>query len=187
MSRRTTVDAREELTKDFIFILFGVALTFLLAQTGILDLILKFLGSNAWGSFISGLFFTSAFTMAPASVALARLAETVPLITVALYGALGAMCGDLILFLFIRDRFADDLTSSLKPSFKRHLMSSFHFGFLKWLAPLLGALIIASPIPDEIGLGLLGITKTRVSVLLPVSFVMNAIGIYLLIWFAHAI
>jgi hypothetical protein len=97
------------------------------------------------------------------------------------------MIGDLILFLFIRDRFADDLAASFKPSLARHILSSFHLGFLKWLAPVVGALIIASPLPDELGLGLMGISKTKIAILLPVSFVMNFLGICALVWFAQAI
>jgi hypothetical protein len=135
---------------------------------------------------VSGIFFTSAFTIAPASVALSHLASTSASIgIVAFWGALGAMCGDLMLFFFIRDRFADDLIASVKPSFAKHVLHSFHLGFLKWLSPLIGAAIIASPLPDELGLTLMGLSKTRVAVLLPVSFVMNMIGIYGLVWFAH--
>ena len=49
---------------------------------------------------------------------------------------------------------------------------------------MLGAAIIASPLPDEIGLSLMGMSKTRVAVLIPVSFAMNALGICLLAQFA---
>ena len=73
----------------------------------------------------------------------------------------GAMLGDLIIFFFIRDRFADDIIHSMKPSVSRHVLNSFHLGFLKWISPILGALIIASPLPDEFGLTLLGLSKTR--------------------------
>lgn len=185
MTRRSV--ARRELTKDVILIVFGAVLALVLSNTGTLDWIISLIGSKEWSSFISGIFFTSAFTLAPASVALARIAEVAPTSTVIIFGALGAMFGDLIIFLFIRDRFAADLTASLKPSFIKHILTSFHFGFLKWLAPFIGALIIASPLPDEFALGLLGISKTRVIVLMPVSFLMNIAGIYSLIWFAHII
>lgn len=179
--------ARRELAKDLLLVVFGIVLTIVLAKSGALDRILSFLGGHVWGSFLSGIFFTSAFTLAPASVVLVRIAESSSHVAVSLFGAFGAMCGDLALFLFIRDRFAADLTASFRPSFVKHVVSSFHLGFLKWLSPIIGALIIASPLPDELGLGLMGLSKTRVAILLPVSFVMNALGIYFLIWFAHSI
>jgi nitrogen fixation-related uncharacterized protein len=179
--------ARFDLLKDLIFILIGAAIAIALAKSGWLDTVLGFLGSVPVASFVAGIFFTSAFTIAPSSVALSHLAESSPLPTVALWGALGALCGDLILFFFIRDRFADDLRHSLKPSLLKHIMSSFHLGFMKWLAPILGAFIIASPLPDEIGLTLMGLSRVRLVVLIPVSFVMNVVGIYALVWFAHSV
>jgi hypothetical protein len=54
---------------------------------------------------------------------------------------------------------------------------------MKWISPILGALIIASPLPDEFGLALLGLSRTRISILIPVSFIMNFLGVYLLLWF----
>jgi hypothetical protein len=136
-------------------------------------------------SFISGIFFTSAFTLAPASVSIAHIAQTSPLSGVVFWAALGAVCGDLILFFFIRDRFADDLINSMRPSTVKHFFHSLHFGFLKWLSPLIGALIIASPLPDEFGIALLGMSKIKTIVLIPVSFFMNMLGIYILIAFSH--
>jgi hypothetical protein len=132
-------------------------------------------------SFIAGVFFTSAFTLAPASIALVKLAEQAPLPWVALWGGLGAMCGDLILFFFIRDRFAEDLKHVVSKKLARSFMHTFHFGFLKWLSPVLGALLIASPLPDELGVSLMGMSKVRTAVLMPVSFVMNVLGIYLIV------
>jgi hypothetical protein len=178
--------AQAQLIRDIFYILVGIGIAITLSRSGALDDILYLVGSGAIASFVAGIFFTSAFTIAPASVAMAHLVETTPVGTVVLWGALGALCGDLLLFFFIRDRFVDDLKRSLKPSFTKHILHSFHFGFLKWLAPLLGAAIIASPLPDELGLTLMGLSKTRLVLLVPVSFIMNALGIYLLAYFALA-
>ena len=75
--------------------------------------------------------------------------------------------------------------NTIKPSKLRHIMHSFHFGFLKWLSPIIGALIIASPLPDEFGIAFLGMSKVKTAVLMPISFFMNLIGIYALIAFFH--
>lgn len=181
------VTARHQLFRDCLYILLGIVIALALAQSGVLDIILSLLGSGPAASFIAGIFFTSAFTIAPSSIALVRLAEMTPIPTVALWGALGALCGDLLLFFFIRDRFADDLRRSLRPSFLKHILHSFHLGFMKWVWPILGALIIASPLPDELGLTLMGLSKTRLVFLIPISFAMNMLGIYLLVWFASIV
>ncbi len=183
MARRRS--SQNELMKDIIFICIGIALALVISETGLLDSFLRVFGSGAVASFVAGIFFTSAFTIAPSSVALAHIMQNTPIQVVSLWGALGALCGDLILFFFIRDKFAEDLRRSFKPSLMKHILSSFHLGFLKWLSPVLGALIIASPLPDEFGLMLMGMSKTRLIFLVPISFAMNWLGIYALVWFAH--
>ena len=45
---------------------------------------------------------------------------------------------------------------------------------------MLGGIIIASPFPDELGISLLGFTKTKTNAFIPVSLVFNFIGILLI-------
>ncbi len=129
------------------------------------------------GSFLAGIFFTSAFTIAPASIVLAELAGRHSPYIVALCGAAGAMVGDLIIFLFIRDRVADDINYILKKIKFKKLLTLFHLGFLRVLSPVIGALIIASPLPDELGIAMMGMSKMKTYILIPVAFVMNFFGI----------
>jgi len=176
------------LFRDLIMIAIGIIIAVIFVRTGLLNLIITtFDGYYILTSFLVGIFFTSAFTIAPSSIALIHIAQTAPIGGVVFWGGLGAMLGDLILFFFIRDRFADDLMKTIRPSTIKHVFHSLHFGFLKWLSPIIGALIIASPLPDEIGISMLGMSKVKTSVLIPVAFVMNMLGIYALIQFAHLI
>lgn len=169
---------------DILMIAVGIVIAVLLVKTGILDLLINAVRDYyIIASFIAGIFFTSIFTIAPASIALVSIAMHSPIYGVVVFGALGAMCGDLILFLFIRDRFAGDLLKTMKKSTVRHILHSFHFGFMKYISPLIGALIIASPLPDEFGITLLGLSKVKMIVLLPISLLMNVLGIYALISF----
>ncbi len=178
--------ARHELIKDMLFVLIGIVVAIILSRLGFIDYLVNMVSNQIIISFIAGVFFTSVFTIAPAAVALVDIADA-SVMTVAFYGSLGALCGDLILFYFIRDHFAENLIASVKPSVTKNILNSFHLGFMKWLSPVLGALIIASPLPDELGLTLLGISKTRISILIPISFVMNFLGIILLLYFAKVI
>jgi len=177
--------AQKELFKDFFYICIGVVVAIYLTQSGLIDALIRSLGGHEFASFVAGIFFTSVFTLAPAAIALVHISESTNVLDVALLGALGAMCGDLILFLFIRDKFAKDLRSAFKPSLVRHIFKSFHLGFMKWFAPILGALIIASPLPDEFGLMLMGMSRTKLYFLLPIAFIMNVLGIYLIVNFAQ--
>ncbi len=173
---------------DILIIALGIALTVILSKFGVIDSVVDGLGNYVvLASFFAGIFFTSTFTIAPASVAIVNIAEHAPLPTVALWGALGAMCGDLILFFFIKDRFSVDLMNAFSVSARKHFLHSFHFGFLKWLSPILGALIIASPLPDELGISLLGLSKIKISLLMPIIYAMNFLGIYAIVGFANLI
>ncbi len=184
---RNRKNSQKELFKDALLIMFGGIVAYILTQAGVIDGLVSLLGGNIVTIFIAGLFFTSVFTIAPASVALASMVQQVPVTTVAIWGALGALCGDLVLFYFIRDKFTEDLFGSLKPSIIKHFFKSLHMGFMKWLSPVLGAFIIASPLPDEVGLTLMGISRTKTTVLIPISFAMNMLGIYIIAWFASVI
>ena len=172
--------ARRELVKDFILILIGIVLAIVLSRVGAVDSIVNIIGNEISTSFLAGIFFTSIFTIAPAAIVLADISNA-SVWTVSFWGALGALCGDLLLFYFIKDRFSENLLAAVKPSAMKRVLSSFHLGFMKWLILILGALIIASPLPDELGLTLLGISKTKISILIPISFVMNFLGIFSLL------
>jgi hypothetical protein len=171
---------------DVIIVAIGLVVALILSKLGVIDtLVYSFRNYAILASFIAGIFFTSTFTIAPASVAIVHIAEHTPSPVVAIWGALGAMCGDLILFYFVRDRFAIDLMNAIQHSRMKHFFHSFHLGFLKWLGPVIGAFIIASPLPDEFGISLLGMSKMKITVLMPISFAMNVLGIYIIIGFAN--
>ena len=84
------------------FIVISLLVAFLLVQLGVANRIVGLSQSGRIvGSFLSGVFFTSAFTISPASIAIAILSKTTPVLILAFFGAFGAVLGDMILFLFI--------------------------------------------------------------------------------------
>lgn len=129
------------------------------------------------GSFISGIFFVSIFTAVPATVIIAELAETNAVFLVALFGGLGALFGDLIIFRFIRDSLSEDFFYLIKKSRSERFFSIFKLRLFRWFVPFIGALVVASPLPDELGLAMMGLSKMKMSIFIPVSFVLNSLGI----------
>ncbi len=167
------------LWRDFVIIVFGVFITLMLVRMGALQEFLTANQEHAYiGSFIAGIFFTSVFTLAPAAITLAEMTNFAQPFSIALWGALGAMLGDVLLFLFIRDVFAEDMESLVRVRKWKKWLARPHLGFMRWLLPVLGAIIIASPLPDELGLALLGMSHTKTSVVLPIAFAMNFLGIF---------
>lgn len=167
--------------RDFLLIALSIVAAVALVTFGVLEHVLGGLHESLFlASFAAGLFFTSIFTIAPAGVALAGLAMAGSPLEVALWGALGAMCGDVVLFLFIRDHFTEELLSLVKMRRVKQVVSIIHLRIFRWMLPCLGALIIASPLPDELGLAMMGLSRMHASIFLPVSYSMNFLGILFL-------
>lgn len=139
------------------------------------------------GAFFAGIFFVSTFTVVPAGIVLFNLAQNFNPLMVATLAGMGAVLGDYIIFRYLKDYVFEEI----KPVFMRlggshisRILSTPYFG---WLAPVLGALIIASPFPDEIGVSLMGISKLKNWQFLTISFILNALGILLIITVAESV
>lgn len=106
---------RNHIVIDLVAIGISIAIAIGIIQTGVLHTLLtSTVESRLLGSFIAGFFFTSVFTTAPAIVALGEISTSNHIIATALVGALGSVCGDLIIFRFVHDRLSDDLVHFIK-------------------------------------------------------------------------
>ena len=172
-------NTQNNLTRDLGIIIFSIVVAVLLIKTGAIEEVLN-QTRNVWflDSFIAGMFFTSIFTTVPAIVTLGAIAQaSQSVLLVAIFGGLGALCGDLIIFRFMRDRLGEDIRGLIKNSKNGRLRSIVRLKFFRWLTFFLGALVIASPLPDELGLAMMGFSKMKTSLFIPVSFVFNSLGI----------
>lgn len=172
--------------RDVGAIALSIIVALLLLRTDILkDIIDSTKSFEILGSFIAGLFFTSVFTTAPAIVALAEISKLTPLWEVAVVGALGSAIGDCIIFRFIRDEFAEHIIEILSHKKEgRKVRAIFHalskIRIFRWFTFLVGGLIIASPLPDELGISILGFSKMKLSWFIPISFFFNCLGIVII-------
>lgn len=136
------------------------------------------------GAFITGIFFVSIFTVAPASVILFDLVNTLNPILVAILAGFGTVLGDYLIFSFLRDK----LFNELKPLFYKFggtlLKKLFLTPYFSWLIPIFGAVIIASPLPDETGITMLGLSKVKIWQFLLITFLLNSAGIFILVTIA---
>ena len=169
------------LARDLALVVFSILIAIIFAKTGALqDLITSTQEVRFIGSFIAGILFVSVFTAAPATVALGEIAQSNSIITVAIIGGLGALIGDLLIFRFVRDKVSQDFSYLVKLSRTERFFSVFKLKLFRCLIPFVGALIVASPFPDEVGLAMLGLSKTKTSVFIPLSFFLNLIGILII-------
>jgi hypothetical protein len=100
---------------------------------------------------------------------------------------LGAVIGDYIIFRFLRDRVFEEVEPIFMKLGGSHISRILSTPYFAWLAPVLGAIIIASPFPDEIGVSLMGISKLRNWQFLTLSFVLNSLGILFIVIIAQSI
>jgi len=140
------------------------------------------------GTFISGIFFAYGFTAAPATAMFLVLAKWQNIILAALVGGLGALVGDMIIFSFIRHSFYDEIEKLSKERFVMFFRRKTGPRFRRYFAPVLAGLVIASPLPDEIGVSMFAacknIPRTQFMV---ISFVLNTLGIFVVLLIGSSI
>jgi len=170
------------LLQDIAIIALSIMLAVVLVKTKVLsDLLLSTNQMKILGSFVAGMFFTSFFTTAPAIAALGEIAQSGSIVMTALVGAVGAVVGDLIIFHFIKDRLSEHFLELVSHnSIWNRTRFLFKYRYFKWFTFLLGGFLIASPLPDELGIGLLGFSKMKSKYFIPVSFIFNFIGIIII-------
>ncbi len=151
------------------------------ARLGVIDRLLEQFGPVWWlYALVAGVCYSSVFTVAPATVALGTLAVRLPPWQVAVLGGFGAMLGDLVVFQFIRSAISRLLLQWARARGRKRRRGTCTARPLRWPAVIVGALLIASPLPDEAGLALLGISHLPTRVLLPLTFGLNGAGIFLI-------
>lgn len=168
--------------KNLTILFCGIAIAIVLSRVGEFHALLVGLGSFGYiGAFLAGALFVSVFTVATGIVILSILAQTLSPLEIGVVAGLGAVLGDLAIFRFVKN----NLIREVEPIYDRlggirltHLLHTKHF---HWTLPILGALIIASPFPDELGISLMGLSRIKTYQFVLLSFILNAIGIFLVI------
>ena len=137
------------------------------------------ISSGYFGTFLTGIMYTYGFTAAPATFIFLILAKHQNIYAAALIGGLGALLSDLIIFKLIRVSFADEVEKLSKEKIFVNINNRMPNAFKKNLFPVLAGFIIASPLPDEIGVSLMAaITSISTKAFFVVSYILNTAGIF---------
>ena len=168
--------------KNTTYLILSLIVFFYFLEDGFVQSIIKEIGNFGYlGALITGIFFVSAFTIAPAVVVLYDLAEVLNPFYLAVFAGIGAVVGDWLIFRFLRERIFEELAPIFNKLGGSWIKKLFYTPYFIWLLSFLGAFIIASPMPDEIGISLLGLSQIKNWQFLAVSFLLNASGIFFLI------
>lgn len=182
MARNTSATRFRHIVHDGVIIMLSIVIALLLLKSGTITMMLD--SSREFGhigSFISGMFFTSIFTTAPAIVTLGEISTRMGIFETALWAAMGAVVGDMVIFRFVKDRMSMHLLEILpSKSGMRRFTKLMRFRFFRYLTFFAGGVIIASPLPDELGISLLGLSRMREIHFVPLSFAFNFLGIFII-------
>lgn len=174
--------------KNTFFLALGLVAFFFLASVPQVDSFIKGLGTlGVLGALIVGFFFVLTYTAVPAAFVLFELAKYNNPLEIALIAAVGSMLGDYVIFRFVRDRVMDELKPYLARIGTPKLKHLFLTPYFAWLLPVSGALIIASPLPDEVGVGLIGASKLSNTHFLIFAYILNVVGIFFVVLLARSI
>ncbi|MCX6709948.1 MAG: hypothetical protein NTV63_03300 [Candidatus Woesearchaeota archaeon] len=139
------------------------------------------------GTFLSGVFFAYGFTAAPATAILLILSKEQNIIAAGLIAGLGALIGDLIIFNLIRSSFADEM-QELSQERIISLLSRKGGVFSKYILMVVGGFVIASPLPDEIGVYLFAASMSVSQKVFSIfSFVLNTAGILVILLIGNSL
>lgn len=173
--------------KNTTLLIVSMALFFFLASTPIISTFIQKMGDSGYvGAFVVGMLFVSVFTAAPAGVVLYNLADKLHPLEIAAIAGAGAVVGDYILFRRIKGGLLDELLPLFHKVTSHRVSKLFYTPYFSWLLPILGLVIIATPGPDEVGIGLLGLTKIKPWQFLLVTFALNAVGIFFVVLLARS-
>ncbi|KKR78269.1 MAG: hypothetical protein UU23_C0001G0033 [Candidatus Curtissbacteria bacterium GW2011_GWA1_40_9] len=133
------------------------------------------------GAFLGGMLFVSTFTVTTGALILLVLAEKLSPIEIGVVAGAGAVLGDLLIFRFVKDNLTKELGEIYSIFGGKHLTAVLNTKYFSWVFPVFGAIVIASPLPDELGVSLMGISRMKTYQFLFLSFILNAVGIFLVV------
>lgn len=129
-------------------------------------------------AFIAGILFASTFTVALGGLIIINLTQTLFPIYLIIFATLGAVACDAFIFIFFKHHITNHASSLYQQlNHHNHLKKIVHTRYFAWTLPVIGAFIIASPLPDEIGVSLLGLSNTTFLRFFLISFFCHILGI----------
>lgn len=133
------------------------------------------------GSFIAGILYVSASTAPFGVFLLLGLSKTLSPIEIAITAGLGGVVADFVLFRFFKGDLIGELTPIYNKLGGRHLTRLMYHKYFRWSLPIVGAIIIASPFPDELGISLMGLSKIKTYQFVLLSLFLDIGGVFLLV------
>ena len=163
-----------------ILIIMIILLTLESYLTGSLQIFFERLGEYGYiGGFVSGFLYTYSITTPFAIAAFLILTKTLDFWILIIIGTIGGLVGEYFIYDFSKKEAGKSVKISKNKKIKIPEIKS---KFLIKISPLIAAIIIATPIPDEFVAFLFGIEKYSLKKFLIFTFVCKLIGTFLIVY-----
>lgn len=168
-----------------LLVLFSISAYYIFSDSHV-QAIIDNLGQLSYlGVFLAGICFSFGFST-PFAVGFFLTVQPENIFIASIVGGMGALISDVLIFKFIRFSFMDEFKRLEKTIIVKdvsHVLSRKPFSKIKaYILYLFAGLIISSPLPDELGVSMLaGLTHVRINTLAAISFVMNTLGIFIML------
>lgn len=164
-----------------LFLLSIIYAYFLFQYEGFHKALLTIVEFEYIGAFLAGIFYVSTFTMPTGIVMLFIISEKLHPLIIALIAGAGTVTGDLIIFHAARKHISSELLPLYYYFGGKHINRLLSHKYLNWLQPFIFILLMISPIPDELTIGIIGLSKMKTSKFLLLSYIFNTIGILIIL------
>lgn len=170
-----------------LILLITIITAYILFQAHFFQEFAKLLNSHGYISiFLAGLLFSYGFTAPFAVGFFVSLAPEVNVFLAAPLAGIGAVLSDLFIFQFIRSSFQDEFDKLKFTWFFQKIRALFHNHLSdrvkKYVLWTFAGFIIASPLPDEFGVSLIGgFTNLNRRVFAIISYGLNTVGIFVIL------
>ena len=183
--------------RNLIIFFVSILLAYAIVKSPAIDNLIQNLQNFGYvGAFVAGSMFTYAFTTIPASAVIYKMGSYLHPLPVALIGAFGSVISDYLIFHLVKTKLMDEiklLTCEIRNLTKpvSHLPFTKEITYLVWkkicrtkrlriLIPVVAGFIIASPLPDEIGIAIFGAAKFEPKKFVMIAYLLNFAGIFAL-------
>ncbi len=201
--------------RNLMLLLVSLLIAYFMLRTAYLESLISSIGNfGIFGPFFAGMLYPFSLSVAPSMAIFYALSKKYSPITIGLIGAVGTVIGDYAIFKFAKEKLAKEIrlllgqinskTSyifensifyKLFPFSNLVLSKRFRIFMIKarrskiWRAAIwvITGLMIASPLPDELGIALLGMTNQKTRKFIIFSFLCNFVGIVGILYFSTVV
>ncbi len=168
--------------QSLFYVIASVIVALVLVRLPAFHAMMTALGSFGYlGAFLGGMTFVSIFTAAPGAAVLMTLRESLNPLLLAVVAGLGGMIGDYLIMSFIKHEAKNEIQSFPKKQGILTVVRCIRHSKYRLLVAIIGAIVVASPLPDEIGLSLMGISRIKGPWFFFITFLLDFFGIYAMI------